>query len=60
MSNTIYGFIYITKNLINNKKYIGQHKINNQETLDPNYLGSGKILNNSINKYGKINFKRTK
>ena len=32
-----YGFIYMTTNLINGKKYIGMHK--GSETDD--YLGSG-------------------
>jgi group I intron endonuclease len=47
------GIIYKTTNLINNKIYIGQHSRN-----DPDYLGSGKILNKSIKKYGKENFTR--
>lgn len=43
--------IYKTTNKINNKIYVGQDKYNN-----PNYLGSGLLLNRSINKYGKENF----
>lgn len=53
-----YGFIYITTNLINGRKYLGQHKIINHKTLDSYYLGSGSILKQAIKKYGKINFKR--
>lgn len=59
MENTIYnnpyGFIYITTNLINGKKYLGQRKFyrNWQE-----YLGSGKSLLYAIRKYGKENFVR--
>lgn len=51
-----YGFVYITTNNINGKKYIGQksYKQKNWET----YLGSGVILNKSIKKYGKENFSR--
>lgn len=54
-----YGFIYITTNMVNGKRYIGQRKFNNYggkrwET----YLGSGVALNNAINKYGKENFHR--
>lgn len=43
--------IYMTINLINNKKYIGQDSNNN-----PNYLGGGVYLNKAIKKYGKSNF----
>lgn len=45
--------IYITKNLINNKKYIGKDSHNN-----PEYLGSGALLLEDIKKYGKENFKK--
>ena len=51
----MYGYIYETTNLINGKKYIGQKKSN--IFLNENYLGSGKILNQAIKKYGKENFK---
>ncbi|MDD2285627.1 MAG: GIY-YIG nuclease family protein [Paludibacter sp.] len=50
-----YGFIYITTNMINGKKYIGQKKYMKHWE---NYLGSGVILRNAINKYGRDNFKR--
>lgn len=43
--------IYLTRNLINNKKYIGQSIRN-----DKNYLGSGNLLKKAIKKYGKDNF----
>lgn len=49
-----YGFIYITTNLVNNKKYIGMHK----GSIEDNYLGSGKILTRAIEKCGRENFKR--
>lgn len=50
-----YGFIYITTNMINGKRYIGQKMFNKGwET----YLGSGIHLNNSIGKYGKDSFYR--
>lgn len=45
--------IYKTTNLINGKIYIGKDKNNN-----PKYLGSGKRLNSSINKYGIENFEK--
>lgn len=53
----MYGFVYITTNNINNKKYIGKcayNKINGWE----NYLGSGKLLKQAIQKYGTENFSR--
>lgn len=45
-------YIYITTNLINNKKYIGQH----YGAIDDNYLGSGTYITQAIDKYGKENF----
>jgi group I intron endonuclease len=55
MAREKYGFIYITTNNINNKKYIGQKKyIQGWEE----YLGSGIALNNAIKKYGKENFSK--
>ena len=47
------GYIYKTTNLVNNKVYIGQHKALEK---DNSYLGSGKILKQAIQKYGKGNF----
>ena len=52
----MYGYIYLTTNLINNKKYIGMHKYNGCD-IDPNYLGSGIHIKRAIEKYGKDNFK---
>lgn len=45
--------IYKTTNIINGKFYIGQDSKN-----DPNYLGSGLLLNRAIEKYGIENFKK--
>jgi len=50
----MYGFIYLTTNMINNKKYVGMCK----NTHSKGYIGSGKILKASIKKYGKENFNR--
>jgi group I intron endonuclease len=45
--------VYITTNLINNKKYIGKDSNNN-----PKYIGSGTLLREDIIKYGRENFKK--
>ena len=50
----MYGFIYITTNLINGKQYIGQHKGDGNDK----YLGSGEQITRAIKKYGRENFKR--
>ena len=47
-------YVYLTTNLINDKKYIGQH----YGELQDSYLGSGSILKKAIEKYGKTNFKK--
>lgn len=49
----MYGYIYITTNLVNGKKYIGQHK---SEVFNPEYKGSGKLLRQALHKYGEDNF----
>lgn len=50
-----YGYLYVTTNLINGKKYVGVHKCSSDK-LDINYKGSGKYLWRAINKYGWSNF----
>ena len=45
--------IYLTTNLINNKKYLGRDSQNRKT-----YLGSGKLLKLAILKYGVENFKK--
>ena len=51
----MYHFVYLTRNLINGKFYIGKHST---ENLNDGYLGSGKYLWNSVKKYGEENFSR--
>ena len=45
-------YIYLTTNLVNGKKYIGQH----YGQLDDKYYGSGVIIAKAIAEYGKENF----
>lgn len=47
-------YIYKTVNLVNDHYYIGMHI----GELEDEYLGSGRILKQAINKYGKANFKK--
>lgn len=47
-------YIYLTTNLINGKKYIGQH----YGDIDDKYLGSGVAFVRALNKYGKENFQK--
>jgi len=46
--------IYKTTNLVNGKIYVGQH----YTSANDGYLGSGKILDKAVKKYGKQNFER--
>lgn len=48
-----YGYVYLTRNLINGKMYVGCHK---SSKVDPSYYGSGKLLHYAIKKYGLENF----
>lgn len=50
----MFGYVYITQNLINKKQYIGQKK--SSCFLGNKYLGSGIILKKAIQKYGRENF----
>lgn len=52
----MYGFIYITTNLVNGKRYLGMcsyHKRNWRQ-----YLGSGTYLKMAVKKYGANKFSR--
>lgn len=50
----MFGYIYLTINKLNGKKYIGQKT--SSVFLKEEYLGSGKLLSKAIDKYGKENF----
>lgn len=52
----MYGYIYVTTNIVNGKQYIGQHKA---KEFDKRYKGSGKILQQAILKEGVENFTTT-
>lgn len=52
----MFGYIYLTTNLVNGKKYIGKHKFSGPG-IDKKYLGSGSSLQKAIKKYGSENFK---
>ena len=52
-----YGFIYITENLVNGKKYIGQKSFDIAGKWKK-YLGSGVYLRRALKKYGKDSFSR--
>lgn len=53
-----YGYIYKVTNKINGKSYVGMRKL----SLDKRwrqYLGSGKLLQQAVKKYGEENFVKT-
>lgn len=49
----MYGYVYLTTNLVNGKKYIGKHA---SEVFDESYQGSGLLFLKAQKKYGKENF----
>lgn len=50
-----YHIVYKTTNTVNNKIYVGLHSTDN---LNDNYLGSGWVLKDAINKYGIDKFRK--
>ena len=48
-----YNYVYVTTNIINGKKYVGDHSTNN---IDDGYLGSGNLFCQKVIQYGKENF----
>lgn len=57
MDNRVF-FVYLTINKVNGKMYIGQHTCKYEEQFTDGYLGSGILIKNAIDKYGKENFER--
>lgn len=55
MKQERYGYVYKITNNVNGKIYIGQHKA---AKLDENYWGSGKLINQAIQKEGIEHFSR--
>lgn len=50
----MYGYIYLTTNLVNGKMYVGKHKASE---FNPEYKGSGNLVCRAFDKYGWDNFK---
>ena len=55
-----FGFIYMTRNNITGKLYIGKHRrtMDTEDIDDSWYLGSGRALKEAIIQYGRENFDR--
>ncbi len=51
------GYIYLTRNKINDKIYIGKTVKNSAKSRY--YLGSGKYIKRAIEKHGKDNLQET-
>lgn len=47
-----YGFIYITTNMVNGKRYIGQKRLSSIGIPWQDYIGSGKLILKAKEKYG--------
>lgn len=58
MENDVVYFVYLTKNKINGRMYIGQHRCKREDVFTDGYLGSGIAIRLAIKKYGRENFER--
>lgn len=52
----MYGYIYLTENIVNGRCYIGKHHPHKKDSVDLWYKGSGKVLKEAFEKYGKDSF----
>lgn len=53
-----YGFIYVTKDLTNDKFYVGRCQFGNTCIKWQNYFGSGREIKRALTAHGKQNFKK--
>lgn len=51
------GYIYCITNNLTNETYIGRHNYKKNESW-MDYMGSGRLINEAIDKYGKENFSK--
>lgn len=66
MPTSFYGYVYLTINVVNYKRYVGQSKcikarkgkspITNDIIINSKYIGSGTYFRKAVSKYGKRNF----
>lgn len=52
----MFGYIYLTRNDINDKIYVGKRQ---KSTFQKSYIGSGTVLRLAVEKYGKEHFSST-